>query len=217
MRFESSQCRRAFTLVELLVVVAIIALLLAILLPSLGGAREQARASTCQANLHQLGLSISMYADENRDAVVSLIETPAGFVHWIQLLEPFIKSAAICRCRDDQSRNWAADPFHDTQGLRTTSFVVNHEISPDLGIFKRGQVHNPARKIFVAEFKDDEVGDHFHPESWSLFLETPEDELALHRHRDQSNYWFLDGHAVRLAFEKTWNPDAGVDFYDPNS
>lgn len=212
-------CRRSrsgFTLIELLVVVAIIALLLAILLPSLGAAREQSRAATCLSNLRQLGLASSMYADENRDAIIALLETQNGYVHWIQLLEPYIKNAAICRCRDDQSQNWAADPFHDTQGLRTTSFVVNHEISPDLGIYRRTQVHHPARTIFFAEFKDDEVGDHFHPEDWALYLSTPEDELALTRHRGQANYWFLDGHTVRLAFPKTWDLDVQIDFYDPN-
>lgn len=206
----------AFTLVELLVVVAILALLLAILLPSLGAARAQSRAATCGTNLRELGIATHVYADENRDALIALLETRTGYVHWIQLLEPYIKTPAICRCRDDQSTNWAKDPFHDTQGLRTTSFVLNHEISPDLGIYKRGQVQHPARTVFFAEFKDDQVGDHFHPESWALFLETPEDELALERHRGQANYWFIDGHTVRLPFARTWDSNAGVDAYDPH-
>ncbi len=56
---------RGFTLIELLVVVAIIALLIAILLPSLGAAREQGRATVCSNNLHQLGLATTYYADDN--------------------------------------------------------------------------------------------------------------------------------------------------------
>lgn len=58
--------RIGFTLIEVLVVVAIIAMLIAILLPSLNKARSQAKISACLANLHDLGLALHMYAEENR-------------------------------------------------------------------------------------------------------------------------------------------------------
>lgn len=58
--------RSAFTLVELLVVVSIIALLLSTLLPSLRHAREQARTAVCGSNIRQLALANSLYANDNR-------------------------------------------------------------------------------------------------------------------------------------------------------
>ncbi len=58
---------RGFTLVEILVVVAIIALLISMLMPTLGRARWQARVVVCKAHLHDLGASFVMYAHQHRD------------------------------------------------------------------------------------------------------------------------------------------------------
>lgn len=59
--------KRAFTLVELLVVISIIALLLAILMPSLQKVREQTKKITCLSGLRQLGLGCYLYAMDNND------------------------------------------------------------------------------------------------------------------------------------------------------
>jgi prepilin-type N-terminal cleavage/methylation domain-containing protein/prepilin-type processing-associated H-X9-DG protein len=59
--------KAGFTLIELLVVIAIIAILAAMLLPTLTKAKEQGRSTVCKNNMHQLCLSMLLYADDNRD------------------------------------------------------------------------------------------------------------------------------------------------------
>jgi prepilin-type N-terminal cleavage/methylation domain-containing protein len=59
--------RRGFTLVELLVIVAIIGLLIGILMPALGRAKTSARRTACATNLRQIGAGLRLYLDNNDD------------------------------------------------------------------------------------------------------------------------------------------------------
>lgn len=58
---------KGFTLVELLVVIAVVGVLAALLLPALGRAKEKSRFSACLSNLRQVNLSIRLYAEDNAD------------------------------------------------------------------------------------------------------------------------------------------------------
>jgi prepilin-type N-terminal cleavage/methylation domain-containing protein/prepilin-type processing-associated H-X9-DG protein len=71
---------RAFTLLEVLVVVAVIALLMAILLPSLSNARQQARRVLCQSNLHQLNVGINVYVESQRGRFMPTLAN--GHIIW---------------------------------------------------------------------------------------------------------------------------------------
>jgi prepilin-type N-terminal cleavage/methylation domain-containing protein/prepilin-type processing-associated H-X9-DG protein len=73
-----------FTLIELLVVIAIIAVLVALLLPALSAGREKARSAACKNNLHQTGLALQMYVQDN-GAYPPLVEqgSDSGGVTWV--------------------------------------------------------------------------------------------------------------------------------------
>ena len=101
-----SQRRTAFTLVELLVVIAIIGTLVGLLLPAVQSARESARRSQCTNSLKQLALGIHNYHDANRKFPLAFKATDAyksGMtdatygqgISWIAFVLPFIEQSAL--------------------------------------------------------------------------------------------------------------------------
>lgn len=110
--------RNAFTLVELLVVIGIVALLLAILMPALKKAREAAQSVSCLSNLRQCHLGISLYAADHDD----------WFPAYGRLTKP---EGASGGDRYFTWRDWlASEPGGDQAAYRTTSgYLINVEVS----------------------------------------------------------------------------------------
>jgi prepilin-type N-terminal cleavage/methylation domain-containing protein/prepilin-type processing-associated H-X9-DG protein len=98
---KNSHRIRAFTLIELLVVIAIIAILASILFPVFGRARENARRSSCQSNLKQIGLGILQYSQDYDEKYPMyrvgnwVSGKPYG---WGDNIQPYVKSEQLLQC-----------------------------------------------------------------------------------------------------------------------
>jgi len=89
--------QKGFTLIELLVVISIIALLAAILFPVFSRARENARRSSCQSNLKQIGIGILQYVQDH-DERLPMIYYGTSVGAWTDLIYPYINSTQVFDC-----------------------------------------------------------------------------------------------------------------------
>jgi prepilin-type N-terminal cleavage/methylation domain-containing protein/prepilin-type processing-associated H-X9-DG protein len=92
--------RRGFTLIEILVTVAIIAILAAILFPVFARARENARKAACMSNLKQIGLAMMQYTQDYDETYPTAwtTDTPSKIIYWYQVLDPYVKNKQVFIC-----------------------------------------------------------------------------------------------------------------------
>ena len=198
--------RRGFTLIELLVVIAIIAILAAILFPVFARARENARKSTCQSNLKQLGLGMLQYAQDYDEMFPQLggptnINTPSlgtfnyyatNNVHWqgwATRIFPYIKNTGVYKCPSNQYNNCGinyAIPWHclNSAGARVDLFNAPQAMARFL---------KPSETMMITE-EGAGGGDQY-------VLSTQYYAAAM-PHFDGGNVTFVDGHVKWYRFDK---------------
>lgn len=89
---KTSTIKRGFTLIELLVVIAIIAILAALLFPALSRAKAQAKRIGCVNNLHQMGIALRMYVEDNHKYPYFYLANGVGDWYWERALAAYYKA-----------------------------------------------------------------------------------------------------------------------------
>jgi prepilin-type N-terminal cleavage/methylation domain-containing protein/prepilin-type processing-associated H-X9-DG protein len=127
----SQQQRKAFTLVELLVVVAIIGVLVALLLPAVQAARASARAASCKNNMRQIGLGVLQFCDMHKGEFPEWYHAKhqdgdaEGIHSWIYTVAPYMESVDEIRlCPEDFL-------IYERRYMKGTSYVINDYLAAE--------------------------------------------------------------------------------------
>lgn len=146
--------RQAITLIELMVVLAIIVILAALMLPVLKRAKEEARATACLSNLHQIGLALQVYVQENNNKLPMMRDAPTEppvlatntFPTINQVLLTQLGNTNVLHCPSE-----GEDLFETTGSSYAWNNLLNGEDADHLVIFN---IHFDPHEIPVVFDKD---------------------------------------------------------------
>lgn len=204
---------RAFTLAELLVVVGIIALLIAILLPSLARAQRLARATACASQMKQIAVGTLMYAQDHggRWPRSTHSALPHRVMPWGYALSPYLGSGpytgpsaawdklftGLYRCpEDDRAGRWS-------YGKNVWFELNSAEVGEIDGVAsgptytRVSAVPRPSATVLYGELGSGSMADHVMAHFWYL---GGAPEVDASRHGKTSNYAYADGHVASGTF-----------------
>lgn len=211
--------RRGFTLAELLVVIGIIALLLALLLPGLGRAREQARVVTCQNNVRMVVGAMLQYARDYEGVMpmpsVKGAVWSSSSLGWISYFYPandpppgtnieFVHGAFMRYLGDLATRARVMRCVEADVGTANYSYVLPIQLEPHDDVHqlvRLARIMHPFNKIILIEMNGitDRFDGHFHRNEGGANGDEPADHHLHFGNVGYGNHGFADGHVESLS------------------
>lgn len=148
----SNHVQAAFTLIELVVVVAIIGLLTALLLPAIARTKETGRSTVCLNNLHQIGLGLQLYVQENNNLLPVMYDRGTNSAattgpYFDQVMLPYVSGVSnLFHCPSDLDHL-----FELTGSSYGWNFLLNGQEADHLHLLTNSY---PLTQIFVVADKE---------------------------------------------------------------
>lgn len=186
---------RAFTLIELLTVIAIIGVLASIIIATVGTVREKARGTRCLSNLRQIGTAQLLYANENNNRFTPTWSSTSQ-VGWLSVIGPYLGTRERVNDAINNADSVLNCPARANHGTNTSSYGLNYQINDTRWARRMTAVPNPSRTILAGDQLDN---------VWNEFVKPPSSSqsappVAL-RHSSKANMLFCDGHVRSLSLQ----------------
>ena len=232
--------RAAFTLIELLTVIAIIGILAAIIIPTVGKVRQSAKSAQCLSNLRQMGMGFNLFASDNKGRLPRVGLNPRPNrpevidALWYSAISPYIQKAQIVsnhpvyRCPSEETQV-PADRVNSVIQY-SVSRVLERSGSALLatGVGARPEeIPNPTRSFLLVDIRVNDQGTTSNSSLTYAQVQTsingtPEASVTVsYRHNLGLNCLFVDGHTARLTFDefkgRLIDPIEGRRLWDPFS